>query len=284
MESLDRKIEDARDAVKKDDRNNQGREIEFAEPVKFLSTVSFSELPETPVLNAQAGATSISVLNTQRVKLQNTGSVTVAAITDGQEGQEVSFLGDGFTTIANNSTIATSTGANKLLVANTIYKFTYIGAKWVESSSGSSYTAGAGLALTGTSFSNVYVGKVIPFVSTLRTLTGSAGTFRFSNSLYPRTDTTGMTSIRLSYFSGVSTGTGTWTPSIYYSTNAGGTWTQITFSGIDILDGNGNLYRSAASTLPAGARNAATWFYAAYTETNAAHSVDISSLSVELTP
>jgi hypothetical protein len=281
---LDRKIEDARDAVKKDDRNSHGQEVEFADPVKFLSSVSFSELPETPVLNAQAGATTISVLNTQRVKLQNTGALTITSITNGQEGQEVSFLGDGFTTIENNSGIVTSTGANKLLVANTIYKFTYIGSKWIESASGSSYTAGAGLALTGSAFSNVYIGKLIPFISTFRTITGFAGTASFVDSLRPRTDTTGMTNIRLSYFSGSSTGSGDWTPSIYYSTNAGGAWTQITFSGMTVSGTNGNLYRSATTSLPVDARNAATWFYAAYTETNAGHSVDLDSLSIELTP
>lgn len=287
MESLDRKIEDARDviAVTKEDRNSQGKEIEFADPVKFLSSVAFSELPETPVLNAQAGTTTISVLNTQRVKLQNISPVTVTSITNGQEGQEVSFLGDGFTTIANNSTIATSTGANKLLAANTIYKFTHISAKWVESSSGSSYTAGAGLALTGTAFSNVYVGKLIPLIVTLVTASsgGAVSDVAYSASVTPRTDTTGMNNIRISFFSPSSSGSGTFTPLVGYSTNGGSTWTNITFTGATVSPVTGNVYVSAVVSLPAGAKNAATWFRPRYSA-SAALSVDINSMFIELTP
>lgn len=134
----DRKPEDARDAVKRDDRNNTGSEIEFSNPVKFLSTVSFSELPETPVLTSQAGATTISVLNVERVRLMNTGSVTVTNLTNGQEGQSVIFLGDGFTTFANNSNIATNTAANKLLAAGATYTFTRIANKWIESAASAS--------------------------------------------------------------------------------------------------------------------------------------------------
>ena len=109
--------------------------------VKFLSSVTFAELPESPVLNAPLAGTTISVLNTSRVKLQNTSAVTVTNFTGGQSGQNVLFLGDGFTTIQNNTNIGVSGGANKLLASGSIYSFTLIGSKWYEQYSPSSSTS-----------------------------------------------------------------------------------------------------------------------------------------------
>jgi hypothetical protein len=108
-----------------------GEILKIRDPVQFESGVSLAELIETPVLEVNSG-TTISVLNVTRVWLKNTGAVTVTNLTNGQEGQEVKFLGDGFTTIANNSTVKTSTGANKLLAVNKVYTFTRFNSVWVE--------------------------------------------------------------------------------------------------------------------------------------------------------
>lgn len=107
---------------------------QVSNPVQFLSTVTFAELPENAVLTAQTGATTIPVLNTTRVRFVNTGAVTVTNLTGGQNGQQVLILGDGFTTLANNANIQTSTGANKLLVNNRVYSFVLFSNKWYEAS------------------------------------------------------------------------------------------------------------------------------------------------------
>ena len=78
-----------------------------------------------------------SVLNLTKFMAGNTGAQNVTYFDDGFDGQEISVLGDGFTTIVHDTTkIATNTGANKLLAASKTYRFTRytIGANkvWVE--------------------------------------------------------------------------------------------------------------------------------------------------------
>lgn len=283
---MERKVEDARDTITKQDRNNEGAEIEFANPVKFLSTVSFSELPEKPVLQGQAGATTINVLNVERVRLLNTGAVSVTNLTNGQEGQSVIFLGDGFTTFVNNTNIGTNTGANKLLAAGYAYTFTRLNSKWIEDApSGSSYTAGAGLTLTGTAFSNKYIGKHVTLLNTSVTETLSAGnsihvgaTGRWST----RCDTTNMENIRVSASIDGSGATGNFTLDVFYSTNAGSSWTRIA---VAVTVTNAGLQQvSGTLALPAGAKNAATWFAPCLTSTSTTGTCIFYNFAVELTP
>lgn len=59
-------------------------------------------------------------------------AVTVTNFLGGSEGKEVVILGNGNTTITHGTNIFTSTGANKVLLANKIYRFTYIEGKWYE--------------------------------------------------------------------------------------------------------------------------------------------------------
>jgi len=58
--------------------------------------------------------------------------VTVTNFTKGTSNQSIAILGDGNTTISNNANIKTNTGANKLLAANKVYRFTYISNVWYE--------------------------------------------------------------------------------------------------------------------------------------------------------
>lgn len=282
----DRAPEDARDAVKHDDRNNTGSEIEFSNPVKFLSTVSFSELPETPVLNAPIGTTTISVLNTEKVKLQNTGAVTLTDFTNGQEGQTLHILGDGNTTITHGTKIKTNTAANKLLATNAVYTFTRIGSTWIEDAgSGSTYSAGTGLVLTGTTFSNPYVGKHITLFTGPITVTISAGnsvhigaTGRYAL----RADTTNMSNVRLSASIDGSGASGNHTLNAYYSTDAGGSWTLITI-GATVTNAGAQLVTSTAA-LPSGAKGSAIWFCPAVTSTSTTGSTILYTFSLEFTP
>jgi len=219
----DRKIEDARDVVRKVDPTSQGREVEFADPVKFLSIVSFSELPETPVLQSQLALTTQDVLNASRLRMRNTSPVTITNLLSGQEGQQVSILGDGFTTLAHNSNIRLNTGANKLLAANQVYILTRMNSQWVEVASG------GGVTHTGAFLSSTQANSTItPAVLTGASFTippGKTGTFTAIVIFTAAATTTGIgCGFRVAQGSGA-------------SANARGSWL-----------GYGNLNAAAAAT------------------------------------
>lgn len=109
-----------------------GEEIQITDPVMFLGTVYFQELPENPISPAQPGDTGPSVLNRVRLAFNNSGAISVTNLRYGQEGQEVKILGDGFTTLIHGTYIKTNTGANKLLAANKVYTFTLFNKLWIE--------------------------------------------------------------------------------------------------------------------------------------------------------
>jgi hypothetical protein len=58
--------------------------------------------------------------------------VTVTNFTGGYSGKTIRLLGNANTTIAQNATINTNTGVNKVLVANKIYVFTNYNGVWYE--------------------------------------------------------------------------------------------------------------------------------------------------------
>lgn len=280
MNSPDRKIEDARDvvAVKKATNNPTGQAVEVADSVKFLSAVSFSELPESPVLLAQKSVTTFSVLNTTRVRMQNTGSVTVTNFTDGQEGQQIAVRGDGFTSVTHNTNIRTNTAATKLLAVDGVYAFTRINNQWVESAAAStSSVTPKCIDLIATQVSFVTIGSATdqPFPGT--------------NIWASRTDTVGYNTVR---FSGIFTCTGPASENtifgLYYSTNAGGSWTAVGMggnSGTLIIDtGVSNKFISDVITLPAGAKNAATWLRPYYLDQSVSQTVSLSGVHLELLP
>lgn len=75
--------------------------------------------------NFRAADTTPSVLNLTKFMAGNVGANNVTYFDDGYDGQEVSVVGDGFTTIVHDTTkIATNTAANKLLVTFKVYRFT----------------------------------------------------------------------------------------------------------------------------------------------------------------
>src|SRR6266516_5204607 len=97
------------------------------------------EAPETKlaldrefISTFRAGDTTPSVLNLTKFKAGNTGATNVTYFDDGFDGQPLSILGDGFTTVVHDVTkLCTSTGANKLLAINKVYHFTRFDGKWV---------------------------------------------------------------------------------------------------------------------------------------------------------
>ncbi len=89
-------------------------------------------LPTNFVGTIIAGATTPSIKNVEKWKLVNVAPVTITNFLDGQDGQDLVLLGDGFTTIENNTFIKTNTGADKLLNDGYIYRLTRFDSIWYE--------------------------------------------------------------------------------------------------------------------------------------------------------
>lgn len=89
------------------------------------------EAPETQLLlpkrfvgHIGGGVTVPIVRNLEIFQCTNTAPVSVTHFKDGQIGQTIRLLGDGFTTIVHGATVKTNTAANKLLLVNKVYTFT----------------------------------------------------------------------------------------------------------------------------------------------------------------
>lgn len=103
-----------------------------SEAVAFIAPVQFRIIPTRIAQRFTASDTTPSVLNHEYWIANNTGAVTITQFDDGSDCHELRILGDGFTTVANNTKIKTNTGANKLLAANKVYKFTNFNGVWYE--------------------------------------------------------------------------------------------------------------------------------------------------------
>jgi hypothetical protein len=63
----------------------------------------------------------------------NTVANNVTYFDDGQDGQQIAVLGDGFTMVVHDvAKLKTNTGANKLLSADKVYRFTRFASVWIE--------------------------------------------------------------------------------------------------------------------------------------------------------
>lgn len=60
------------------------------------------------------------------------GVITITNFLNGADNHQVSILGDGNTTVSHNANIKTTTGTDKLLSANLVYRFTLIDNVWYE--------------------------------------------------------------------------------------------------------------------------------------------------------
>jgi hypothetical protein len=80
-----------------------------------------------------AGTTTPDVVQYSYHKTANSSATTITNFVNGVQPMTITIhCTDANTTIANNATIATNTGANKLLVNNRIYRFTLSGTTWIE--------------------------------------------------------------------------------------------------------------------------------------------------------
>lgn len=78
------------------------------------------------------GEVNPSVRNIEKFTCKNTSPLTILKFKDGQNGQSITILGEGFTSIDNNATIRTNTGAAKLLLDSKVYRFTNFEGIWYE--------------------------------------------------------------------------------------------------------------------------------------------------------
>lgn len=96
----------------------------------FNNGASFPILPD--VNNSRFTSVTPNVANISFVLAGAIAPITITNLLKGSDFQSLGILGDGFTTMANNANIKTNTGANKLLAANKVYRFTHIDNVWYE--------------------------------------------------------------------------------------------------------------------------------------------------------
>lgn len=118
--------------VREELSKHTGEPVVINDELQVMGPVSFAELPSIDVSSLPELDTTPSVLNLPVVTLQNTGALNITNFDDGQPGQTIKVLGDGFSTVVDGAFIKTNTGANKLLLADIIYTFTYINTIWYE--------------------------------------------------------------------------------------------------------------------------------------------------------
>jgi uncharacterized protein YqjF (DUF2071 family) len=97
----------------------------------FVGGASFSVLPDVNGGKLPQGTTP-SVANSTHFICSAVAPVTITNFREGADYQEISLLGDGFSTVSHNISIKTNTGANKLLLVDKVYHFTKFGSLWVE--------------------------------------------------------------------------------------------------------------------------------------------------------
>ena len=84
------------------------------------------------VSKLKKGSTTPSVKNVENWQAINTGAILVTNFLDGQDGQKILILGDGFTSVTHGTKIFNNAGVTKLLAANLLYMFQRRAGIWYE--------------------------------------------------------------------------------------------------------------------------------------------------------
>lgn len=103
--------------------------VRITDQTKRISgEVHFEDVTSRSVLERQHVQPMIgdspNVLNRKIFRGENAAPINVVDFLNGSDGQRIYILGDGMMTITHGTFIFTNTGANKLLAANIVYKFT----------------------------------------------------------------------------------------------------------------------------------------------------------------
>lgn len=112
-------------------------------PVQRIQNERIQEAPTTKlvpdkefVATFKVADTTPSVLNLTKFKAGNIVAGNITYFDDGFDGQEISILGDGFTTLVHDVTkLLTNTLGNKLMSAGKVYRLTRFDSKWYEDAS-----------------------------------------------------------------------------------------------------------------------------------------------------
>lgn len=97
--------------------------------VIFNGPVTFNQTPK--VLRNKLFGGFPTVTN-QSLFLSHDAASIITDFQGGAEGQVLTILGNGNTTITHGTNIFTNTGADKVLAADLVYRFTFINGKWYE--------------------------------------------------------------------------------------------------------------------------------------------------------
>src|SRR4051812_44349928 len=94
------------------------------EDTTFVGLITFLNIPR---INTDTLKNVATPLVSGRLVFKASGAViSITNFLDGVDGQSITIIGDGTTTIVNNANIITNTGANRLLTANHVYRLTYL--------------------------------------------------------------------------------------------------------------------------------------------------------------
>jgi hypothetical protein len=107
-----------------------GDQLRIADSVRFEGTVVFAELPEQPIEEVEVGELTPNVLNITRLHFSNTTKTVLTNFLNGQEGQEIILLGEGYTEVANNANIVNHSASDVKLTNGAAHKWCYMLGKW----------------------------------------------------------------------------------------------------------------------------------------------------------
>lgn len=217
-------------------------------------------------------------MNGTRFQFTNSGAVSVTDITDGQDGQVIFLLGDGQTTLVDNTRL--ELGANLLLATDKIHPLMYMSGKWYPLSA-SVPSAGAGISVSGTTVTNKYVGKRVQFLTSQQTHTQAGGGVyeTFAANIRTISDLTSLGQFRISAYSA---GSIAGDVRLAYSTD-GSSWTTITSVTLSITTTPG-FFSTAFAALDNGAQIATCYLRLMVSQSSGGDTLDLSSCSVEFKP
>jgi len=88
--------------------------------------------PTEPGIPLRDTSATPDTTGTTFVVLTHSGATTITNFLGGYGGKTIRLVGNANVTIQNNANIGTNTGADKVLVVDRIYRFTYYNGKWRE--------------------------------------------------------------------------------------------------------------------------------------------------------
>lgn len=116
----------------------------FNEQITFNAPIRLNAGMERTAIKFKRGLVTPDVRFFEFFICDNTAPVTITNFINGADCQSLNILGDGNTTVSHNSNIKTNIGANKLLNADTVYKFTRFNDIWYEGEDKNSGGGGSG--------------------------------------------------------------------------------------------------------------------------------------------